>query len=91
LVFCVQLIWKLLFKLNWYTSGAHFQGANHVTSQTLSADKLPVKVGLVGYGWWGKIIARQVADSPFFSLTAVAEAEAGARSAMATDTKGWRQ
>lgn len=45
----------------------------------------PVRVGLVGYGWWGKTIARQLADSPWLSLAAVAETDAGARSAMAND------
>ena len=45
----------------------------------------PVAVGLVGYGWWGKTIARQLADSPWLSLAAVAEVDAGVRAAMATD------
>ena len=45
----------------------------------------PVKVGLVGYGWWGKTIARQVASSSWLQLAAVAEVDANARSAMASD------
>ena len=44
-----------------------------------------VRVGLVGYGWWGKIIARQVAYSPWLQVVAVAEVDATARAAMATD------
>ncbi|WP_425257293.1 Gfo/Idh/MocA family protein [Rubrivivax sp. RP6-9] len=45
----------------------------------------PVQVGLLGYGWWGKTIARQLAASPWLQLAAVAEVDAGARAAMATD------
>ncbi len=49
------------------------------------ADFPPVTVGLIGYGWWGKTIARQVADSPWLTLGAVAESDAGARDAMRSD------
>ncbi len=42
-------------------------------------------VGLVGYGWWGKTIARQLANNPWLKVAAVAEVDASARSAMATD------
>lgn len=45
----------------------------------------PVRVGLLGYGWWGKTIARQLAASPWLQLAAVAEVDAGARAAMASD------
>ena len=48
-------------------------------------DPAPVQVGLLGYGWWGKTIARQLAASPWLQLAAVAEVDAGARAAMATD------
>lgn len=48
-------------------------------------DPAPVQVGLLGYGWWGKTIARQLAASPWLRLAAVAEVDAGARAAMATD------
>ncbi len=44
-----------------------------------------VQVGLVGYGWWGKTIARQLATSPWLQVTAVAEVDATARAAMAAD------
>jgi len=45
----------------------------------------PVAVGLVGYGWWGKTIARQLASSPWLKVAAVAEVDAGLRTAMASD------
>ena len=32
-------------------------------SQPHSATASPVKVGLIDYGWWGKTIARQVAEN----------------------------
>lgn len=48
-------------------------------------DQRPVKVGLVGYGWWGKTIARQVAQSSWLELSAVAEVDAHVKSHMATD------
>ena len=44
-----------------------------------------VKVGLVGYGWWGKTIARQLANSSWLELSAVAEVDANVRSAMSSD------
>ncbi len=45
----------------------------------------PVRVGLVGYGWWGKTVAHQIAKSSWLQLAAVAEVDAGARIAMASD------
>ena len=44
-----------------------------------------VRVGLVGYGWWGKTIARQLASSAWLQVVAVAEVDASARAAMASD------
>lgn len=44
-----------------------------------------VAVGLVGYGWWGKTIARQLATSPWLRVAAVAEVDAPARATMAAD------
>lgn len=44
-----------------------------------------VRVGLVGYGWWGKTIARQLASSPWLQVAAVAELDNRARAAMADD------
>ncbi|WP_353138718.1 Gfo/Idh/MocA family oxidoreductase [Limnohabitans sp.] len=44
-----------------------------------------MKVGLVGYGWWGKTIARQLANSSWLELSAVAEVDANVRSAMSSD------
>jgi predicted dehydrogenase len=45
----------------------------------------PVRVGVVGYGWWGKTIARQIAASPWLRLAAVAEAHDATRQAMQGD------
>jgi predicted dehydrogenase len=45
----------------------------------------PVAVGLVGYGWWGKTIARQLASSPWLRLAGVAEVDSTAHAAMASD------
>jgi predicted dehydrogenase len=44
-----------------------------------------VPVGIVGYGWWGKTIARQVAQSPWLRLVAVAEVDSATRQTMAHD------
>ncbi len=44
-----------------------------------------VKVGLVGYGWWGKTIARQLANSSWLELSAVAEVDDKVRLAMPSD------
>ena len=35
----------------------------------------PVRVGLVGYGWWGKIIAKQISNSNILKLIAVVEVD----------------
>lgn len=43
----------------------------------------PVAVGLVGYGWWGRTIARTLAASPWLRVAAVAEPDAAARATMA--------
>lgn len=51
-------------------------------SSSLSA---PIKVGLVGFGWWGKTISRQIATSKWLALTAVAEIDPHARSSMASE------
>lgn len=45
----------------------------------------PLRVGVLGYGWWGKTIARQVAASPWLALAAVAESHEPTRQAMADD------
>ena len=46
---------------------------------------VPVRVGVVGYGWWGKTVVRQIDASPWLQLEAVAEADARTQAAMATD------
>ncbi|MGH9083780.1 MAG: Gfo/Idh/MocA family protein, partial [Acidimicrobiales bacterium] len=38
-----------------------------------------VRVGLIGYGYWGTNLARNVATTPMLRLAAVAEAEATCR------------
>lgn len=47
--------------------------------------KVPVRIGLLGYGWWGKIIAAQIAKSPWLHLAGVAEIQPQALAAMASD------
>jgi predicted dehydrogenase len=54
-------------------------------NSSLDAGSQRVRVGLVGYGWWGKTIARQLASSSWLQVAAVAEVDAGARAAMASD------
>jgi predicted dehydrogenase len=44
-----------------------------------------VNVGLVGYGWWGKNMARQLAGNDWLRLRAVAEMHAPTRDAMQSD------
>jgi predicted dehydrogenase len=50
-----------------------------------AAPASPVKVGLVGYGWWGKTIAKQLGHSAWLQLGAVAETHAPTREAMHAD------
>ncbi len=45
----------------------------------------PVRVALVGYGWWGRVLAEQLAASPHFRLDHVVETEPGVRAQMAAD------
>ena len=49
------------------------------------SNSAPVRVGVVGYGWWGKTLVRQIDASPWLQLGAVAEADARTRAAMAAD------
>jgi len=56
-----------------------------VTSETHSSTHTPVRIGLVGYGWWGKTIAKQILSSNRMSLVAVVEVSAELRQQMATD------
>lgn len=49
------------------------------------SSRRPVNVGLVGYGWWGKTIARQIALSDRLRLVAVVEVNAELRREMAAD------
>jgi len=45
----------------------------------------PVKVGLVGFGWWGKTIFKEVQKSQNFQLIGIAETSDLTRSAMHSD------
>ena len=56
-----------------------------MTSETHSSTHTPVRIGLVGYGWWGKTIAKQIHSSNRMSLVAVVEVSAELRQQMATD------
>ncbi len=47
--------------------------------------KNPVRIGLLGYGWWGKTIAAQIAASPWLQLAGVAEIQPQALATMTTD------
>lgn len=55
------------------------------TSTKFSPPSSPIKIGLVGFGWWGKTIARQIAISEWLTLVAVAEIDHQARSTMANE------
>ena len=50
-----------------------------------STTSVPVQIGLVGYGWWGKTIAKQIATSDLLNLVAVVELDAGLRTQMSND------
>ncbi len=45
----------------------------------------PLPVGVIGYGWWGKTIARQIAGSSWMRLAAVAESHGPTLKAMKDD------
>jgi len=47
----------------------------------------PVRVGVVGYGWWGQVISRHLASSSLFALHAVAESAASVREQRAGDAQ----
>jgi len=58
-----------------------------VTALTQSSSmSSPIKVGLVGFGWWGKTISRQVSTSKWLSIIAVAEIDPHARSTIGSET-----
>ena len=54
-------------------------------STTSSAAAQAVRVGLLGYGWWGKTIARVLAGSPWLRLAAVGELHGPTREAARAD------
>lgn len=45
----------------------------------------PVRVGIIGYGWWGKTIARQIDNTPWLELICVAEQDSATLTAMTND------
>ncbi len=55
------------------------------TAAHLTAPSRPVAVGLLGYGWWGKTLARQLQNNAWLKLAAVAEVDTSQRTAMADD------
>ena len=54
-------------------------------SLNTSTHSMPVQIGLVGYGWWGKTIAKQIATSDLLILVAVVELDADLRTQMIQD------
>jgi predicted dehydrogenase len=58
---------------------------SNTENQNTSQNTEPVKVGLVGYGWWGKTMARNIATSSWLKLVAVVEADPAVRAQMAPD------
>jgi predicted dehydrogenase len=54
-------------------------------TDTHPATARPVRVGIVGYGWWGKTIARHVAQSSKLEWAAVAEADTAVRDGLTCD------
>jgi len=55
------------------------------SEQSLVGKPPAVRVGVVGYGWWGKVISRHLASSPWFSLRAVAETDTTVRAGLVAD------
>lgn len=62
--------------------------ARHEPNNTPNAIE-PVRVGVVGYGWWGKVIARQLAASAWFKLVSVVETDAQVRAQMGPDAAAY--
>jgi predicted dehydrogenase len=58
---------------------------SNTENQNTLHQTVPVKVGLVGYGWWGRTIAAHIATSSWLKLVAVVETDATVRAAMAQD------
>jgi predicted dehydrogenase len=58
---------------------------SNIENKNTSQKVEPVKVGLVGYGWWGKTMARNIATSSWLKLVAVVETDPAVRAQMAPD------
>ena len=56
----------------------------NLTSKTSDVTR-PVQIGIVGYGWWGKIMAKQIATSKWLKLTAIVEVDEKIRQQMSLD------
>lgn len=56
-----------------------------MTQVNTSSAARAVRVGVVGYGWWGKTIARHLAQSARLEWAAVAEADPGIRAGIANE------
>ncbi|NBY69179.1 MAG: hypothetical protein EBQ58_10265, partial [Betaproteobacteria bacterium] len=54
-------------------------------SSIMSNNSKPVQIGLVGYGWWGKTVAKQISTSGLLNLVAVVELDTDLRSQMSHD------
>jgi predicted dehydrogenase len=48
----------------------------------------PVRIGLVGYGWWGKVMAQQIAESDGLVLHTVVETDTRVRAQAVADLAG---
>lgn len=52
------------------------------TSASTPGSGARLRVGLVGYGWWGRTIAQQLVDAPSLQLVGVTESDAATRARM---------
>lgn len=51
----------------------------------MNQDFKPVRIGIIGYGWWGKIMANYISTSPYLKLIAVCETQSALREEMKKD------
>jgi predicted dehydrogenase len=56
----------------------------NLTTKTSDVTR-PVQIGIVGYGWWGKIMAKQIATSKRLKLIAIVEVDEKLRQEMSLD------
>ncbi|MEY4645187.1 MAG: hypothetical protein RLZZ596_2018 [Pseudomonadota bacterium] len=60
------------------------------SSRDAAPAPVPVRVGIVGYGWWGKILAKNLSTSAWFKLAAIFEPDAPTRASMGADSAQMR-